>query len=152
MPWRTTPAVTRRRPSQVNCGAGAISAMLTKYACRLPKPSSSRRRPRAGCGSRSPAWRNTGSDIRRYSETGTRFLSIRGTTITSTLASLPDGFAFWVAAEVEALEDPVPLHNAATPAGIRAYCRILGPRLPMMAVFETAFHAIIGQKCLPGSA
>jgi acetate kinase len=57
-----------------------------------------------------------------------------------------------VAAEVEALEDLAPLHNAATPAGIRAYCRILGPRLPMMAVFETAFHAIIGQKRLPESA
>jgi acetate kinase len=43
--------------------------------------------------------------------------------------------------EIEALEDLAPLHNAPSLAGIRAARAILGPAVPMAAVFDTAFHA-----------
>jgi acetate kinase len=42
---------------------------------------------------------------------------------------------------IEALEDLAPLHNAPSLAGIRACRGRLGPAVPMVAVFDTAFHA-----------
>ncbi len=46
-----------------------------------------------------------------------------------------------VVAGIEALEELAPLHNRPSLAGIRAARAGLGPRLPMVAVFDTAFHA-----------
>jgi acetate kinase len=46
-----------------------------------------------------------------------------------------------VVAEIEALEVLAPLHNAPSLAGIRAARTALGPDIPMVAVFDTAFHA-----------
>jgi acetate kinase len=42
---------------------------------------------------------------------------------------------------IEALEALAPLHNAPSLAGIRAARVALGPDVPMVAVFDTAFHA-----------
>jgi acetate kinase len=42
---------------------------------------------------------------------------------------------------IEALEPLAPLHNAPSLAGIRAARVALGPDVPMVAVFDTAFHA-----------
>jgi acetate kinase len=46
-----------------------------------------------------------------------------------------------VVAAIEALEVLAPLHNAPSLAGIRAARTALGPDVPMVAVFDTAFHA-----------
>ncbi len=46
-------------------------------------------------------------------------------------------------AALEALETLAPLHNGPSVAGIRAARKALGPRLPMVAAFDTAFHATI---------
>ncbi|HEV8309599.1 MAG TPA: acetate kinase [Methylomirabilota bacterium] len=48
-----------------------------------------------------------------------------------------------VTAGIEALETLAPLHNAPSLAGIRAARRALGPEVPMVAVFDTAFHATL---------
>ena len=45
-----------------------------------------------------------------------------------------------VIAEIEHLNDLAPLHNPACLAGIRASQAVLGPSVPMVAVFDTAFH------------
>jgi acetate kinase len=42
---------------------------------------------------------------------------------------------------LEALEDLAPLHNGPSLAVIRACRAVLGPVVPMIAVFDTAFHA-----------
>jgi acetate kinase len=44
---------------------------------------------------------------------------------------------------IEELDDLAPLHNAACAATIRAARSVLGPRVPSVAVFDTAFHASI---------
>jgi acetate kinase len=46
-----------------------------------------------------------------------------------------------VVATIEALEALAPLHNAPSLAGIRAVHTMLGADVPMVAVFDTAFHA-----------
>jgi acetate kinase len=46
-----------------------------------------------------------------------------------------------VVSELEALNDLAPLHNPAALQGIRAAQELLGPAVPMAAVFDTAFHA-----------
>ena len=46
-----------------------------------------------------------------------------------------------VVAGIEALEELAPLHNRPSLAGIRAARATLGSRMPMVAVFDTAFHA-----------
>ena len=43
--------------------------------------------------------------------------------------------------ELEALNELAPLHNPAALQGIRAARSLLGPDVPMVAVFDTAFHA-----------
>ena len=48
-----------------------------------------------------------------------------------------------VVAGLEALEELAPLHNRPSLAGIRTARAVLGPRVPMVAVFDTAFHASI---------
>jgi len=48
-----------------------------------------------------------------------------------------------VVAAIEALETLAPLHNAPSLAGIRAARAALGDDVPMVAVFDTAFHATI---------
>ena len=45
-----------------------------------------------------------------------------------------------VVTEIDALGELAPLHNPASLAGIRASRQFLGPDLPMVAVFDTAFH------------
>ncbi len=45
-----------------------------------------------------------------------------------------------VLAAIEAFSDLAPLHNPASLSGIRAARRLLGPGVPMVAVFDTAFH------------
>ncbi|MBI5411171.1 MAG: acetate kinase [Nitrospirae bacterium] len=45
-----------------------------------------------------------------------------------------------VEAEIDALTELAPLHNPACLAGIRGARAILGSALPMVAVFDTAFH------------
>jgi acetate kinase len=42
---------------------------------------------------------------------------------------------------LEALEDLAPIHNGPSVAVIRASRELLGPAVPMVAVFDTAFHA-----------
>jgi len=44
---------------------------------------------------------------------------------------------------LEALGDLAPLHNPASVSGIRAARRILGPSVPMAAVFDTSFHSTL---------
>jgi len=51
-----------------------------------------------------------------------------------------------VVAAIEALDDLAPLHNAASLAGIRACRRLLGPVVPMVAVFDTTFHATLPER------
>ena len=46
-----------------------------------------------------------------------------------------------VAGAIEALEELAPLHNGPSLAGIRACRAALGDRVPLVAVFDTAFHA-----------
>lgn len=48
-----------------------------------------------------------------------------------------------VVAAIEALEDLAPLHNGPSLAAIRACREVLGPSVPMVAVFDTAFHATL---------
>jgi acetate kinase len=51
-----------------------------------------------------------------------------------------------VVATLEALETLAPLHNRPSVAGIRA-CRVeLGSAVPMVAVFDTAFHASLPER------
>ena len=45
-----------------------------------------------------------------------------------------------VLAEIEALIELAPLHNPASLAGIRGAREVLGSTIPMVAVFDTAFH------------
>ena len=45
-----------------------------------------------------------------------------------------------VLAEIEALIELAPLHNPASLAGIRGAREVLGSAIPMVAVFDTAFH------------
>ncbi|MFQ5960978.1 MAG: acetate/propionate family kinase, partial [Candidatus Methylomirabilales bacterium] len=45
-----------------------------------------------------------------------------------------------VLAEIEALSELAPLHNPASLAGIQGARGVLGPTVPMVAVFDTAFH------------
>jgi acetate kinase len=49
-------------------------------------------------------------------------------------------------AVIEALEALAPLHNAPSLAGIRACRSALGPGMPMVAVFDTAFHASLRER------
>lgn len=51
-----------------------------------------------------------------------------------------------VLAALEDLEDLAPLHNGPSVAGIRAARALLGPRMPMVAVFDTAFHASLPER------
>jgi acetate kinase len=46
-----------------------------------------------------------------------------------------------VLSELDALNELAPLHNPAALQGIRAARSLLGPAVPMVAVFDTAFHA-----------
>jgi acetate kinase len=46
-----------------------------------------------------------------------------------------------VVSAIEALEELAPLHNGPSLAGIGAAQTVLGPDTPMVAVFDTAFHA-----------
>lgn len=48
-----------------------------------------------------------------------------------------------VMAEIEALEELAPLHNGPSLAGLRAARAAIGPALPMVAIFDTAFHAAL---------
>jgi len=48
-----------------------------------------------------------------------------------------------VVTAIEALEDLAPLHNGPSLAVIRACRAALGPQVPMIAVFDTAFHATL---------
>jgi acetate kinase len=48
-----------------------------------------------------------------------------------------------VVVAIEALEELAPLHNRPSLAGIRTARAVLGPGVPMVAVFDTAFHASI---------
>ncbi len=45
-----------------------------------------------------------------------------------------------VIAALEALNDLAPLHNPPSLSGIRALRAVIGPSVPMVAVFDTAFH------------
>jgi acetate kinase len=45
-----------------------------------------------------------------------------------------------VEAGIDELSELAPLHNPACLAGIRGAKAVLGPRIPMVAVFDTAFH------------
>ena len=45
-----------------------------------------------------------------------------------------------VEAGIDALSELAPLHNPACLAGIRGAKSVMGPRVPMVAVFDTAFH------------
>jgi acetate kinase len=51
-----------------------------------------------------------------------------------------------VVAAVHELEDLAPLHNHPSLAGIRASRRTLGAGVPMVAVFDTAFHAALPER------
>ncbi len=51
-----------------------------------------------------------------------------------------------VLAAIEALESLAPLHNRPSLAGVRACREALGPALPMVAVFDTAFHARLPER------
>jgi acetate kinase len=48
-----------------------------------------------------------------------------------------------VDAAIEALEALAPLHNGPSLAGVRACRAALGPSVPMVAVFDTAFHSTL---------
>jgi acetate kinase len=50
-----------------------------------------------------------------------------------------------VTAAIEALEDLAPLHNGPSLAGIRVCRGVLGRDVPMVAVFDTAFHATLAE-------
>jgi acetate kinase len=61
-----------------------------------------------------------------------------GTRLTQPTLIDPD-----VMTAIEALDALAPLHNAPSLAGIRAARATLGPDVPMVAVFDTAFHATL---------
>ena len=48
--------------------------------------------------------------------------------------------------DIERLEELAPLHNAPSLAGIRAARTALGAEVPMVAVFDTAFHASLPDR------
>jgi acetate kinase len=54
-------------------------------------------------------------------------------------ARLTDGLM----ADIERLAELAPLHNTPAVAGMRAAREALGPAVPMVAVFDTAFHATL---------
>jgi acetate kinase len=47
---------------------------------------------------------------------------------------------------IEGLEALAPLHNLPSLAGVRACRKVLGPAPPMVAVFDTAFHALLPER------
>jgi acetate kinase len=47
---------------------------------------------------------------------------------------------------IEGLETLAPLHNRPSLAGVRACREVLGPAPPMVAVFDTAFHALLPER------
>jgi len=51
-----------------------------------------------------------------------------------------------VAADIDALGDLAPLHNPACLAGIRGAREVLGEEVPMVAVFDTAFHQTMPER------
>jgi acetate kinase len=51
-----------------------------------------------------------------------------------------------VVAAIRELEDLAPLHNGPSMTGIRACREALGARVPMVAVFDTAFHASLPER------
>jgi len=51
-----------------------------------------------------------------------------------------------VLAAVEALTDLAPLHNAPSLSAIRAARALLGPSVPMVATFDTAFHRTLPER------
>jgi acetate kinase len=51
-----------------------------------------------------------------------------------------------VLAAVEALTDLAPLHNAPSLSAIRAARALLGPGVPMVATFDTAFHRTLPER------
>ncbi len=51
-----------------------------------------------------------------------------------------------VAAEIDALGELAPLHNPACLAGIRGAREALGEEVPMVAVFDTAFHQAMPER------
>jgi acetate kinase len=51
-----------------------------------------------------------------------------------------------VLAAVEALTDLAPLHNAPSLSAIRAARAVLGPGVPMVATFDTAFHRTLPER------
>ena len=48
--------------------------------------------------------------------------------------------------QIEALEDLAPLHNKSSLAVIRAAQKAMGSRIPMFAVFDTAFHQTLSEE------
>ncbi len=48
--------------------------------------------------------------------------------------------------KIEALSDLAPLHNAPALAAIRAARAVLGPAIPMVATFDTAFHRSLPER------
>ncbi len=48
-----------------------------------------------------------------------------------------------VIGQIEALNDLAPLHNPVCLAGIRSLQQVMGEKLPMVAVFDTAFHSTL---------
>jgi acetate kinase len=51
-----------------------------------------------------------------------------------------------VSTTIESLESLAPLHNGPNLAGIRACREVVGPDVPMVAVFDTAFHATLPES------
>ncbi len=49
-------------------------------------------------------------------------------------------------AKIESFNDLAPLHNPAAVSGIRAAREILGPSIPMIAVFDTSFHHTVAPE------
>jgi acetate kinase len=47
---------------------------------------------------------------------------------------------------IEALSELAPLHNAPALSAIRAARKLLGPNVPMVAVFDTAFHRTVPER------
>jgi acetate kinase len=47
---------------------------------------------------------------------------------------------------IQAVEALAPLHNRPSLAGVRACREVLGPAPPMVAVFDTAFHALMPER------
>ncbi len=48
-----------------------------------------------------------------------------------------------VISQIEALNDLAPLHNPVCLAGIRSLQQLMGKKVPMVAVFDTAFHSTL---------